>query len=114
MAGKPKFCKISHINPLDVARSWGILSPEWGIITPDSYIYDPVDDPTSQTPIAFKMLLVLTGGTIRVEGLDGQQRTSPTLPSGIYIPGPGYRVMSAGTSASDIMWFGGYGGVIGN
>lgn len=63
-------------------------------------------DSTDITATASKGIWVGTGGDIALRGVgDSSATTLAAVPSGTYIPGAYMRVMSAGTTASNIVSF---------
>jgi hypothetical protein len=105
MSRVPPYVDIDPIQPASRANELGVCSPDYGMITPNAYITN-----ASGGRVPFKMLLVTTGGNIVIEKLDGTTATLTGIPDRMYLPTIGFRVMTAGTTASGIVWFSGKGG----
>jgi len=100
-----QFVKIDQCNPLSRANTYGILAPDFGMIIPDSYILDAAGN-----RLMFKLLFLGIGGNVRIEKINGVAVTIGPFADQIYIPAIGYRVLSTGTTASNIVYFAGQGG----
>jgi len=102
------YVSIDPIQPACRARELGILGTDYGPITTNAFITN-----ASGGKVPFKMLLVTTGGNVAIEKLDGTSVILPAIPDKTYLPTVGFRVLTTGTTASGIIWFGGMGGYYG-
>lgn len=88
--------EINNVNPASRTEQVGIWIQKGGTITLD------VD-----LGFVFKFLRVRTAGDLNVKGIDGNSYLVPDAQPGEFFPTWGTTVLSAGTTATGIFWFGG-------